>query len=368
MVLLLNIEELKRRFQEHPNVKAAIEFAGVVTADVKAKIPPKPIPKPVTKAPNTNKTGQGEADKKDAPSRTMAGNLAIFNRVYVGSVHTTAIREADVKLALSIFGPVKSVQIITDTANQSTTKPHKGYGFVEFDAPEAAELSCQAENAITLAGRQLKIGRPANFPTDLPPGVPRPPANRIYIGNVSAAVGQSELQSFLESIGPVTGCRLVYDPIMAAHRGFGYVEFERSTDAQTAIVLLHGFELAGHRLAVAKAMVGGPLPEGVPDKALIESLNTVIVMRGICDKHEVEDLKNRQDMADDIVEECKKFGTVMDHQLIICLDDTVNFYVRFESNEQATMACNALHNRWFGGKQITCELYNVDRYTMRDFT
>jgi poly(U)-binding-splicing factor PUF60 len=61
---------------------------------------------------------------------------------------------------------VRSVTLGIDTASQR----HKGYAFLEFEVPEGAYLSVEKMNAGTAIGRQMKIGRPSNFPSELPAG------------------------------------------------------------------------------------------------------------------------------------------------------------------------------------------------------
>lgn len=334
-------------------VKKALEFATKTTEHIYATRP--------------------ELRRHELLQRTMAANLSIFNRVYIGSVHFEVLA-SEVSLLLSVFGPVKSVQMIADQAIvASGSIQHKGYGFVDFEVPEAAELACKADG-MEVAHRPVKIGRPANFPTDLPPGVPRPPTNRIYMGNVSSSLSEDIIESWLTtSIGPVKACRLSPDTTTtksSAHQGFGYVEFERVADAVSAIQLLNGFEIAGRRLAVSKTVVGGPLIEGmksVVKQAQTSQFASVVVIRNVVDAREIEKETQRTEFLADFLSECVKFGSIKDHQLIVMNDNTVNLYLNFESEQAVKEAIQGLNGRWFGGRQLVVQQYDCDRYLMRDF-
>jgi RNA recognition motif-containing protein len=310
-----------------------------------------------------------ELRRQEALQRTMAANLSIFHRVYVGSVHFE-VTEIEVTNLFSVFGPIKSVQMIVDQTVAIHPK-HKGYGFIDFEVPEAAELACRADG-LEVAHRPIKIGRPANFPTDLPPGVPRPPANRIYMGNVHSSISESELSNLLSTVGPVKCCRLAPDTaaLKPIHRGFGYAEFERVADAVTAATLLNNFEIAGRKLAVSKAIVGGPMIDGMENilkRAQEAAKILVIVLRDIVDQLEVVTEQQRNELTSDCVSECAKFGAVIDHHLIVD-GNSVNFFVHYKDEAAGQNAIKTLNGRWFGGRQLTVQGFDLDRYTMRDFS
>ena len=60
---------------------------------------------------------------------------------------------------LKSFGPVRSVDMIYDI----NTGRHKGFAFVEFETPEAANMAIQDMQAAIVGGRAVKVGRPSNM-------------------------------------------------------------------------------------------------------------------------------------------------------------------------------------------------------------
>ncbi|XP_013147043.1 PREDICTED: poly(U)-binding-splicing factor half pint [Papilio polytes] len=82
------------------------------------------------------------------------------NRVYVGSI-SFELKEDTIRQAFLPFGPIKSINMSWDPVTQK----HKGFAFVEYEIPEAAQLSLEQMNGVMLGGRNIKVvGRPSNMP------------------------------------------------------------------------------------------------------------------------------------------------------------------------------------------------------------
>lgn len=303
-------------------------------------------------------------------------NLAIFNRIYIGSIFFE-LTDTEIGGVFSVFGSVKSVMMVLDP----TTKRHRGYGFIEFETADAAALAQLNMDNAEVGGRHIKVGRPNNFPSDLPPGVPRPLPNRIYIANVHELIQEEEIKAIFEAFGPLRHCNLCPDPkLINQHRGYGYVEYEVVADAINAMNSLHNFELAGRQLKIGKTVLGGPIPLGMKDAAVLKKeqeeqdisldnnysntdvpvLNqiklpsavlkaaqqinaalvgstqqsspsstsssrwgkgpgeaqefnpAVCIMNNMIEASELEDAKEAQELTDEITAECEKFGPLSD--------------------------------------------------------
>ena len=44
------------------------------------------------------------------------------------------------------------------------SQKHKGFAFVEYEMPEAAQLALEQMNGVIISGRNIKVGRPSNMP------------------------------------------------------------------------------------------------------------------------------------------------------------------------------------------------------------
>lgn len=322
--------------------------------------------------------------------------MAIFNRIYIGSIFFE-LTDTEIGAVFSVFGPIKSVMMVLDPA----TKKHRGYGFIEYETPDAAALAQFNMDNAEVGGRHIKVGRPNNFPSDLPPGVPRPLPNRIYVANIHELIQEDEIKAIFEAFGPLRHCNLCPDPkLLNQHRGYGYVEYEVVADAINAMNSLHNFELAGRQLKIGKTVVGGPIPLGMKDawnlkKEISEDDSTgtgssdipvlnqvklpsavlraaqqinaalgqaqpqtsstrwgqgpkvpespttevVCMMTNLIEPEELEDPQEAQELTEDITSECEKFGPLAEPIKIHTSSSTgkVTVFVKYKNSADCAL-------------------------------
>ncbi|TPP61901.1 Poly U-binding-splicing factor half pint [Fasciola gigantica] len=193
--------------------------------------------------------------------------LILLSRIYVGSI-SFEIGDEDLKRTFSPFGPIKAVTLSWD----ATLQKHKGFAFIEYEVPEAASLALEQMNGYTLAGRNLKVGRPSNAPqagpleTELRSDAKT--RSRVYIASIHPELSESDIKTVFEAFGKVEGCTLYPDPkYPGRHRGFGYIEFESEESAISAVSSMNCFDLAGQQLRVARAIT--PIDVTLPLEANI---------------------------------------------------------------------------------------------------
>ena len=76
---------------------------------------------------------------------------------------------------------------------------------------------------------------------------------RLYVGNLSYDVGDSELQQLFESFGTVESAVVIQDRNAGRSKGFGFVEMSTDDEANNAIEELNGQEHNGRPLTVNEA-------------------------------------------------------------------------------------------------------------------
>ncbi|KAJ2007290.1 hypothetical protein GGI04_001568 [Coemansia thaxteri] len=165
-------------------------------------------------------------------------NMSVMSRIYVGSINFE-LNDEQLKRVFSEFGSVCSVSMSKDPA----TGRHKGFGFIEYDVPEAATLAMEVMNGTMLGGRQLKIGRPNNYSLAVTQGFPAPPAERIYVANVNEAISEDVLREIFAPFGQVNACVLAVDIATRKHKGWGFIEFAEEAPAEQAALAMNGFSL-----------------------------------------------------------------------------------------------------------------------------
>ncbi|XP_018418148.1 PREDICTED: poly(U)-binding-splicing factor PUF60 isoform X4 [Nanorana parkeri] len=184
--------------------------------------------------------------------------LAIMCRVYVGSIYYE-LGEDTIRQAFAPFGPIKSIDMSWD----SVTMKHKGFAFVEYEVPEAAQLALEQMNSVMLGGRNIKVGRPSNI------GQAQPiidqlaeearSFNRIYVASVHQDLSDDDIKSVFEAFGKIKSCMLARDPTTGKHKGYGFIEYDKSQSSQDAVSSMNLFDLGGQYLRVGKA-VTPPMP------------------------------------------------------------------------------------------------------------
>jgi len=180
--------------------------------------------------------------------------LALMCRIYVGSINFE-IKEDTIKQAFLPFGPIKSVNLSWDPL----TNKHKGFAFIEYEIPEAAQLALEQMNGVMMGGRNIKVGRPSNMP-QAQPIIERLAEeaknfNRIYVASIHSDLTETDIQSVFEAFGRIVCCNIIPDPTKPGkHKGFGFIEFDGPQAAQDAIASMNLFDLGGQYLRVGKAV------------------------------------------------------------------------------------------------------------------
>ena len=82
-------------------------------------------------------------------------------------------------------------------------------------------------------------------------------SNRLFVGNVSPRVTEDELQQFFSDAGEVLSISIPLDRETSSPRGFAFVEFSRSSEAQRAVEELDGTPLDGRKVRLRPAIEKG---------------------------------------------------------------------------------------------------------------
>jgi len=76
---------------------------------------------------------------------------------------------------------------------------------------------------------------------------------KLYVGNLPYSVDDAGLSSLFSSFGTVKSAKVITDRESGKSKGFGFVEFEKIADAESAADGLNGKEVAGRALTVNEA-------------------------------------------------------------------------------------------------------------------
>jgi|SRR6516165_6497343 RNA recognition motif-containing protein len=76
---------------------------------------------------------------------------------------------------------------------------------------------------------------------------------KLYVGNLSYGVTDSDLQQMFAAHGTVQSAQVIMDRDTGRSKGFGFVEMGSDQEAQAAIAALNGKEHEGRSLTVNEA-------------------------------------------------------------------------------------------------------------------
>ena len=76
---------------------------------------------------------------------------------------------------------------------------------------------------------------------------------KIYVGNLSKQVTDSQLNDLVVPFGSLISATVATDRASGESRGFGFVEFSDASAAQAAITGLDGKDVNGQALKVSEA-------------------------------------------------------------------------------------------------------------------
>ena len=77
--------------------------------------------------------------------------------------------------------------------------------------------------------------------------------SKLYVGNLSYDVDQSQLEQMFSPHGTVSSAQIIMDRDTNRSKGFGFVEMGSDAEAQTAISAMNGQEMGGRALTVNEA-------------------------------------------------------------------------------------------------------------------
>jgi RNA recognition motif-containing protein len=87
-------------------------------------------------------------------------------------------------------------------------------------------------------------------------------AKKLYVGNLSFGVSESQLQEMFAPYGSVQLAQLITDRDTGRSKGFGFVEMGSDQEAQAAISGMNGQMVDGRALTVNEAKPKEDRPRG----------------------------------------------------------------------------------------------------------
>nr|CAN65531.1 hypothetical protein VITISV_039630 [Vitis vinifera] len=191
-----------------------------------------------------------KCERKEASEETK------FTNVYVKNLGED-LTEDIIRDKFSEFGKVGTVVIMKDGNGKS-----RGFGFVNFESPDEAKKAVEALNGAMLGSKKLFVGRAQKKAERqellkhekemVNCNIGKEKASNLYVKNLDASVDDDKLQEHFSSCGQITSAKVMrHDSGLS--KGFGFVCFSTSEEAQKALTTLNGTLLHGRSLYIAMA-------------------------------------------------------------------------------------------------------------------
>src|SRR6267142_5221994 len=74
--------------------------------------------------------------------------------------------------------------------------------------------------------------------------------SRLFVGNLSYQTMENDLQEYFSQAGIVSSVNLMLDKFTGKSRGFAFIEFSSSNEANKAVEMFHNKEFQGRQLTV----------------------------------------------------------------------------------------------------------------------
>jgi len=219
---------------------------------------------------------------------------------------------------------------------------------------------------------------------------------QLFVGSLHVNITEDDLETIFTEFGEVDRVTLARDE-SGNSKGYAYVKFKNGDAAKRALVQVNGQELAGRPLKITLVSGGKDATfedeDGEGAVSLDSSARHVLMAKlarekenmAFADKLTVTTsncllLKNMfsptdpevhsnpnfdQEIADDVKEECQKFGRIMHVHCDRRSSEGV-VYIRFSTNTEAVKAYTELNGRWFAALQIAAH-YIPEKEYLRKF-
>ncbi|ETL49370.1 hypothetical protein, variant [Phytophthora nicotianae] len=190
--------------------------------------------------------------------------------------------------------------------------------------------------------------------------------HRLIMSNIPVVLTEDQVKELVEPFGKLKSFTLVKDTATGASLGSALFEYEDKDVADQAVEGLNGLSIGGILLSVQRQP---PNAAALPSAAVTpeDQPSAVLKMANMVSIDELRDDEEYADLAEDVEEECKRFGSVTGMEIPRPKDGEEIpglgcIYVRFGKEEDAVSALKALNGRKFGGNIVKVTYFPLDKF------
>ncbi|KAG6970687.1 hypothetical protein JG687_00002479 [Phytophthora cactorum] len=193
--------------------------------------------------------------------------------------------------------------------------------------------------------------------------------HRLVMSNIPVVLTEEQVKELVEPFGKLKSFTLVKDTATGASLGNALFEYEDSDVAAQAVEGLNGLSIGGILLSVQRQPPSSGAAVALPSAAVNPEgqPSPVLKMANMVSIDELRDDEEYADLAEDVEEECKRFGSVTGMEIPRPKDGEEVpglgcIYIRFGKEEDAVSALKALNGRKFGGNIVKVTYFPLDKF------
>lgn len=203
-------------------------------------------------APSKKRKADAESEPVSKKAKTDAAGGGVKN-LFVGNL-TWNINDEWLQSEFSEYGECNA-RVMTGPDGRS-----KGFGFVEFETPEAATAAHDARKGTELDGRPLNVdystprgesadrGNKANQRAQQFGDTKSAPTDTLWVGSISFNATAEMLNEAFAEFGTVTRVSLPTDQETGMPKGFGYIGMSSVDEAKAAMEGMNGQAIDGRAI------------------------------------------------------------------------------------------------------------------------
>jgi len=174
-------------------------------------------------------------------------------QVFIGSI----FYEVDEKQLRDAFNPFGTIKVVNLNLDPMTGK-HKGFAFIWYDVPEAAQLAIEHMNSQNMWGRPIKVGRPTQAHQYLKiieqTVIESKKQPRVFVNGVHPDIDEDLLKGLFSPFGDLVRAEISRDEITKMSKGYAFLEYKTLKSTNDAVASMNGFEVMEKSLRVGKAI------------------------------------------------------------------------------------------------------------------
>lgn len=174
------------------------------------------------------------------PSIRKSGTANIFIKNLDKALDNKSLHDT-----FSAFGTILSCKVATDSSGQS-----KGYGFVQYDNEDSAQIAIEKLNNMCINDKQVFVG-PFLRRQERDSVIDKEKFKNVFVKNLSESVTDDDLVKTFSEYGPITSAVVMKDGDKS--KCFGFVNFDNPDDAAKAVEALNGKKFDDKEWYVGKA-------------------------------------------------------------------------------------------------------------------